>query len=384
MGFETCRLISYRSISPAVIERLQYVFGPEKITIEGSAEAWTRIDYLNKKLLRKATISIFKMPDAQLPTTISELQHIFRIVPAEKPEVLSKLLLKIGTSKNILELQAPNGFRGLEEFVFELAKAIDAVIFWQENKMLDHAGNLILDFDGQVGIGEFNVEADASLLDSGLKESQAALDRKQRSIDFLQSKDIPFTPSLPIIPDEEEAQIRAAATVLDRALCLLPVALKGAGMPIELTSNIVRHFGLTEALSPSETAFLGDAQSEQQQMINFAWRYESLWTLLWALGLVEELAFPNAVCDVNRIFAMLSGDATKASLTEKMKFRSPTEILDAADLIYRLNWACTNARLKGQQPPARMHPGIVYERHYALNWLRSYLDLDWDDVRADT
>jgi hypothetical protein len=31
-----------------------------------------------------------------------------------------------------------------------------------------------------------------------------------------------------------------------------------------------------------------------------------------------------------------------------------------------------------------LHPSIVYERHYALNWLIQYLDQDWDNVQTNT
>jgi hypothetical protein len=60
------------------------------------------------------------------------------------------------------------------------------------------------------------------------------------------------------------------------------------------------------------------------------------------------------------------------------------QILDQADLIYRYHWAVVDARVKGKQPPAGLDPGIVYERHYALNWLIRYSDQEWDDISTDT
>ncbi len=63
--------------------------------------------------------------------------------------------------------------------------------------------------------------------------------------------------------------------------------------------------------------------------------------------------------------------------------RSKVELLDAADLYYRLDWACVDARINGKEM-TQAHPGVVYERHYALNWLISYGNQEWDDVRCDT
>lgn len=43
-----------------------------------------------------------------------------------------------------------------------------------------------------------------------------------------------------------------------------------------------------------------------------------------------------------------------------------------------------DARVGGKPAPKGLHPGIVYERHYALNWLIGYAGLGWDDLRTDT
>ena len=71
-------------------------------------------------------------------------------------------------------------------------------------------------------------------------------------------------------------------------------------------------------------------------------------------------------------------------LLDKAKLRSKNEILDEADLIYRYHWSCVDAIMKGQYPPSDLSKGIVYERHYALNWLINYMDEEWDDITCDT
>jgi hypothetical protein len=58
-------------------------------------------------------------------------------------------------------------------------------------------------------------------------------------------------------------------------------------------------------------------------------------------------------------------------------------MLDQADLMYRYNWAVTDARINSK-PSADLEAGVVQERHYALNWLIGYMDQDWDDVSTDT
>ena len=41
---------------------------------------------------------------------------------------------------------------------------------------------------------------------------------------------------------------------------------------------------------------------------------------------------------------------------ENSKMRSMEEILDEADLIYRYDWACVDARVNGKDAPSELDP----------------------------
>ena len=66
------------------------------------------------------------------------------------------------------------------------------------------------------------------------------------------------------------------------------------------------------------------------------------------------------------------------------ELRPQAEILSEADLIYRIHWATVDARVNGAEPPAGLNPSVVYERHYALNWLIGYAGQEWDNITTDT
>jgi hypothetical protein len=66
------------------------------------------------------------------------------------------------------------------------------------------------------------------------------------------------------------------------------------------------------------------------------------------------------------------------------RLRPTGELLDALDLSFRLHWATTDARVKNAAPPAGLEPGVVAERHHALNWLVRFQDAAWDDVETPT
>lgn len=82
--------------------------------------------------------------------------------------------------------------------------------------------------------------------------------------------------------------------------------------------------------------------------------------------------------------ARTAAERTAAEFIADSRLRPIADILDQADLIYRYYWAVTDARLKGQQSPAGLDRGVIYERHYALNWLIGYNEKAWDNITTDT
>jgi predicted homoserine dehydrogenase-like protein len=98
---------------------------------------------------------------------------------------------------------------------------------------------------------------------------------------------------------------------------------------------------------------------------------------------VESLGPPTGICDVRRAVKTVTGTSTDVFIA-KSNLRPLCEILDEGDFIYRCHWAVKDAQAKGEAIPAGLDPGVVIERHIALNWLRTYHSEAWDDVSADT
>jgi hypothetical protein len=117
------------------------------------------------------------------------------------------------------------------------------------------------------------------------------------------------------------------------------------------------------------------------------WKCEGIYTLMWVLNYIDNLAFPNVLCDLNAIpyenYPVGPDKNPNDFINSITTSRSKEELLDMADLYYRLDWACVDARIN-QRNIEEVNPSIVYERHYTLNWLIQFRNQDWDDVTCDT
>jgi hypothetical protein len=209
------------------------------------------------------------------------------------------------------------------------------------------------------------------------------VDRKARSVARLKKEGVPTIEFLPVIEYSKEAKRRTAEEIAKRAIAICMAAVKAEGVEQEFVDSLVKQYGAEKFLSPEEAAFIKNPNPSQPDRIKFSWRYEGYWVLLWALGYVERLDRPEHMCDVAKAVTFLKGRSTE-EVIKGAKLRSLTDILDEADLIYRYNWAVTDARVNKKEKPPKLEGGVVQERHYVLNWLIGYMDQEWDEISTDT
>lgn len=212
------------------------------------------------------------------------------------------------------------------------------------------------------------------------------LSRKEKSEEILKKEDIKINFNLPHIETEAETTIRTAEEIARRVTVLAVTNLIAFdSIEQEEAIDYLKDHHLWDYVTPDEKDFLNDPTEHKKSQES--WKCECIWVLLWALNKVDTLPFPNELCDLNDIPAEnypIDGNSNPLDFIHAPhNLRSKSEILDAADLYYRYDWACVDARINNIE----MHTidsGIVYERHYALNWLITYMDQEWDDVSCDT
>lgn len=255
------------------------------------------------------------------------------------------------------------------------ATAANAILFVPDGSIRDPQWRTLVPApDGVLGPGaEVPYPADAQA-------------RKARSESMLAQKGMRTLRHLPPVVSELEVDLRPAHEVATRAMAILMAATRAesiaAGQPLPL-ERLRAHFPTDlVALSPKEAQFIGQDNPERQDTVNFCWRYECVYLLEWALGLVPGLPFPEDICDVP-LTAKTLLERPPLEILQQAKLRDAAEILDALDLHYRLNWCSRDARRQGNSVPG-LDGGVVVERHRALNWLVRFGHKDWDQVDTPT
>ena len=163
--------------------------------------------------------------------------------------------------------------------------------------------------------------------------------RKSQSEQFLQSKNIGLDSKLP--PIEADFESRSVRELARRAMCLTLVALKAEGMTPDEVTEFKREHGLDTHLSRDENRFLIAHPSEKDA--RWVWRFEALHVLLWALGYVVDLGFPDIETDSASEIEFLR-ELGPNGFIEGALLRSNEQVLDAADWVFRLHQAVVDER----------------------------------------
>jgi hypothetical protein len=209
-------------------------------------------------------------------------------------------------------------------------------------------------------------------------------ERKRRTNEFLKELKVPTLEHLPLVEDFKEAQFRNDREVAERCIILYGIifVVHGEASGEEMT-DYLKEFDLWDKVSPNERKFLENKNPSDQDKVEHSWKIESLNVLLWSLNKFDDLELPINMCDFEHIEDLPDLSVDPTEWIEKSRLRNKEEILNQVDLIYRIHWATRDAELNNKIIPGNFHPGIVFERHYALNWLVVYAD-EWDDITTDT
>ena len=201
---------------------------------------------------------------------------------------------------------------------------------------------------------------------------------------WAESRGIPGDTILPAIEGYTEPYARTAEQVAIRTIILHGVCAVAFGVDADAVVEWFKEQNLWTSISPNEDKFFSNPQRTEQQLMQFQWRSESEWALLWTIKKVDSLGLPIRVCDTAQLVDEIM-PALGESISEFISsatLRPPSELLAEDDRIYNLHCYARIDRKNGVLFPDDLIYGVLYERHYAFEWLSD--SAEWDDVTCDT
>lgn len=223
------------------------------------------------------------------------------------------------------------------------------------------------------------------------------MDRKTRSEKILAKHKVGINPNLPRIETEKEACIKPPEETVKRAVTAFLTAQiaidicndGGALESARFFTGVLNRFGLADELTKDEKRYFDPAECgkiSRDEAYQMQWRLEMCVPLFWACGFWKKLEYPGEMTDTTELIRLIGGCGSFDELMSHVKPRSAPEILDAADLIFRMDWACVEARLSGKRDiMGDLMSDVVVEQHKGLNWLICAYDAeDWDNVLPHT
>ncbi len=185
--------------------------------------------------------------------------------------------------------------------------------------------------------------------------------------------------------DEDLPVLRTPREIAERCVVLYAVVAAANHEPRDRLMKWLERENLVDAVSPGELEFLTCKRPDNEQMTEAGWRCEALVPLLWAINRLEGLEAPIKQCDVQlirRSLPPLYGSIEEFVRTAAL--RDEETIWDVLEDTFQSHWAIHDAVLHGGPVPEQLDRGVVYERHYALNWLTDAEGDEWDDITTDT
>lgn len=214
-------------------------------------------------------------------------------------------------------------------------------------------------------------------------------ERRSKNNEIIKKMGIACNVNLPMTESSQEVQLKDLDTIARRAVATLLIIQVACDVhngnydeAKEYMPQWLNKFGVMDDLLPKEKSLL-EGNFTPQDAIDISWTYEAYWSLVWALGLVDDMDEPFDICDCNLAIELVTRCNTLKDFKNKCRLRNIEDILDMLDLYYRYHWACVEKQLNPETEIGYLNPGVVVERRRGLEWLFSK-EADWNDISLDT
>ena len=221
--------------------------------------------------------------------------------------------------------------------------------------------------------------------------------RKERSEAFLRKNGVKINPNLPELTPgtfrtQDEILRRSVAAFLAAQIAIDLVNGRSGAESAAFFLPLLKRFQLTDDLTPDEQRLFALAEGADENLIPqafanaMAWRTEMCMPLFRACGILREgMSSPDRPSDLSEAVRRIRLCDNLNALRSICTPADGEQIMDGADLIHRMDWACVEAMLNQEQPSGGLNPDVVVEQHKGFLWMIGAYDAEnWDTVKPHT
>lgn len=392
LDFDLVESIIKKHLPKASVER-QDLEGEKIISVQSKKGFLSRKQTATIKCRQRVHPSyVLERAECPLSQNLIGMQNYVASLAAQNGTIQSLLSQKIATlNSEISFMVKPYISEDFEKILQEILQELDGILFTpptglfsksEHQQFLDKNFDLILDTAGASELSQLDVVIESKYYDQPKATyTEAQLERKLNSETILKKHQVKINTNLPCTKDIEQIKLKSKEAILDRIYALTIITARAEGVPLEQLQKVIADKEIT-LFSPYENHVLSN-EIPADELSVLTWRYESLFLLCWAVNKIETLPYPSDMCPVDEFLGVILKQS-RTEFNNGASLRTKKEIVAVLDLIYRMNWACVDARINNEPVSGNLHPGIVYERHYTLNWLTNHRNQTWDDITTDT
>lgn len=209
--------------------------------------------------------------------------------------------------------------------------------------------------------------------------------RKEASELQLHKRGIRINVQLHVIEADEEVRLRTPAEVEARLIALWAVSQSAISGERKAMHAYLQAQNLLTLLSTQEIAFLTQETVSETMQQSCRERLHAFHFLAWCAGLLDKIDLSTKPIATEKILQHFTLSDQATPLTAPLKLRRKTDIMNWADLLYRLHWAVRHATLNDKPSPGNINAAMVREWHQTVNWICNYDDENnWDLVSTET
>ena len=321
------------------------------------------------------------------------------------PADVSQRVLGLNQALDITPLRKGESFSdSYGAFLEAMMQQLVCCELTDDMRLVRSDGTLLWDAEGKTELGEAEkqnepeakTERDApsskeAPADGAASESSKPKSRAERSLELIASHGIQPDVTYSVEIDENRVFPRSIKETAERISALTVTALvaqaytaKNSASPASWSAALVNRYetlySVKRSFTLKESAYLRDPGANRHSL--FVLKAEAAAILMWALGYMD-IGWPDKQADLGEISGILKINDINLLCT-KAKARDKEELLDMYDLTVRLHALCVRTGFK-ELKQTGLDPDIIYERHYALNWLLGIGGFTaWDNIIPST